>query len=53
MRTYNDKITVILKNGKQVKRTLRTNSNGWTFVVYNGQRIGVEFYNGRFHQVYN
>lgn len=46
MRTYysgNTKSTIILRSGKKVERTIRTNKDGWHYIIYNGYRIGVVF----------
>ena len=39
----NNKRIIELRNGKRVERAIRTNKDGWRYIVYNGHRIGVKF----------
>lgn len=48
----NDRVIVELKNGKLVERKLRYNAQGCKYIVYNGYRIFVECYCGRYYEVY-
>ena len=38
----NDARTVLLRNGKRVKRVIHTNKDYWHYIIYNGYRIGVK-----------
>lgn len=45
-----NKRTITLKNGKKIKRVIRTNKDCWHYVIYNGYRIGVAFYCGYWYE---
>lgn len=45
--------TIILKNGKKIKRVIRINPQGRRYVRYNGRNIGVEYSCGEYYQIYD
>ena len=46
----NNKRLITLRSGKRVERTIRTNRDGWKYIVYNGRNIGVVFYCGYWYE---
>lgn len=45
-----NKSLIELRNGKKVERVIRTNRDGWKYIVYNGYRIGVKFLCGYWYE---
>lgn len=46
----NNKRLIVLKTGKRVERTIRTNKGGWRYIIYNGHHIGVVFSCGYWYE---
>ena len=52
MRYGHEPRTVYLKDGTKVKRVIRENAQGQQYIKCYGRIIFVEFYVGRYYQVY-
>lgn len=46
----NNKRLIVLRTGKRIERTIRTNKDGWRYIIYNGYRIGVVFCCGYWYE---
>lgn len=49
---FDNKRRIHLRSGKVIERVVRTNKDGWHYVIYNGRHIGVAFACGDWYETY-